>query len=318
MKALPMWVVIMIMCIGMLFGVLVETGIIDIDEIKRRLDFPAFGNTSQVNMADIPAEARDFSVNVIDVGQGDSILVMAGGKSLLIDAGEAEFSDNVIRFIKGQGIERLDYVIATHPHSDHIGGMADVIKTFGADKIIVPKLPDSMVPTTRTYEKFLNAVRDSGGKLTAAKAGNTYELGEANGNKVTITILSPVGKAVYDDLNNYSVSARIDCGSVSWLFTGDLSEAGEKDLIKSGADIDVTAYKVAHHGSSGASTAKFLEKVSPRLCVISCGKGNSYGHPTQAALDRIKVWTDSIYRTDELGTVSVFSDGTKMYVTHTE
>lgn len=307
----------MILCIGLLFAALTESGIVKLDDITDKLDFTAFHDEGSVPPSpNVPEEAKRFSVNVLDVGQGDSILVLADGHSLLIDAGEAEYSDEVISFLKASGVEHLDYIIGTHPHSDHIGGMAKIIRSVGADKIIVPKLPDSMVPTTVTYEKFLNAVKDSGGKLTAAKAGKVYELAEIDGKKVTITILTPVEGKVYDDLNNYSVSARIDYGSISWLFTGDLSEDGEKDLVESGADIDTTAYKVAHHGSSGASCSSFLKEVTPSMAVISCGKDNSYGHPTDAALTRIEKYTDRIYRTDLLGTISVYSDGKKLYITH--
>lgn len=314
-ELLPKSIIIMIICLGAAFGALVESGLITLKDVENGLDVPVFNDSSAVYL---PENARDFSVNVIDVGQGDSILVIAGDKSILIDAAEREAADDIIEFIRSKGIKRLDIVIATHPHSDHIGGMGDVIDKFGADKVIVPRLPDDMVPATKAYERFLTSVENMGGKLTAAKAGAVYELGEAGGFPVTMTVLTPVPEAVYSDLNDYSVTVRIDHGNVSWLLTGDLSEEGEQDLINSGADINVTAYKAGHHGSSSSSGKEFLSRVTPGLCVISCGKDNSYGHPHEETLERLRAYTSSIYRTDELGTISVYSDGEKLYVTHKE
>jgi competence protein ComEC len=193
--------------------------------------------------------------------------------------------------------------------------MAEVVSELGADRIIVPKLPDDMVPTTKVYENFLKAVHNGGMKLTAAKAGQVYDIADIDGTPVKMTVLSPEDGAVFDNLNDYSVCVRIDYSRISWLLSGDLSEDGEKALVNSGRDIDVTAYKVGHHGSATSSTEEFLERVTPRLCVISCGAGNSYGHPTQAALERLRKYTGSIYRTDISSTVSVYSDGEKLYVT---
>ena len=310
-KMLPTALLVMLMCVGICLGALIETGLVSLTGVQQAI---GFAPSETPEGADIPDEAKSFSVHVIDVGQGDSILILAGGKSILIDAGEKEYGKTVVSFIKEKGIEKLDYVIATHPHSDHIGGMAEVISSVGAEKIIVPRLPDNMVPTTRVYENFLKSVKNSGGKLTAAKAGMVYNIAEIDGLPVRMTVLTPCEGAEYDDLNNYSVAVRVDYNRISWLLAGDLSEEGEKDLIKSGADIDVTAYKVSHHGSSSSSSDRFLERVTPRLCVISCGEGNSYGHPHTETMNRLSEYTSSIYRTDIRSTVSVYSDGTKLYV----
>lgn len=158
-KMLPASVIILIICVGICFGALVETGVIKLSDVQNALGFTVFDKPSQSSGGNIPDSAKDFGVFVIDVGQGDSILITTPTKSVLIDAGEKESAAAVTEFIRSKGIIRLDYIIATHPHSDHIGGMADVINEFGADKIIVPKLPDNMVPTTKTYENFLNAVK---------------------------------------------------------------------------------------------------------------------------------------------------------------
>ncbi len=309
-KALPKWFTVMVLCLGVLFGVLIEGGFITLEQVQQALGYKVFDSGS----SSVPESSRSFSVNIIDVGQGDCILIKAADKSILIDSGEREYAPDAANFIRKSGIARLDYVIATHPHSDHIGGMGDIIEEFGADKIIVPRLPDDMTPSTSCYERFLTAVKNSGSRLTAAKAGNVYSICEINGTAVTMTILSPDEGAAFADLNDYSVCVRIDYGKVSWLFTGDLSEEGEEALLKSGQDIDVTAYKVAHHGSSSSSGAAFLNAVTPRLCVISCGSGNSYGHPHDAVMKRLKMHTESIYRTDISSTVAVYSDGEKLYV----
>lgn len=310
-KILPTALLVMIMCVGICLGVLIETGLVSLTGVQQALGFTPAEKAAADN---IPKAAEKFAVHVIDVGQGDSILILAGEKSILIDAGEKEYGQKVVSFIKEKGIARLDYIIATHPHSDHIGGMAEVVSEIGADKIIVPRLPDEMVPTTRIYEKFLRSVKDGGMKLTAAKAGKVYDIAEIDGLPVKMTVLAPAEGAFFEDINDFSVCVRIDYNRISWLFTGDLSEDGEKALLKSGRDIDVTAYKVGHHGSSSSSSEKLLEKVTPRLCVISCGEGNSYGHPHEAAVDRLKEYTEKIYRTDKHSTVSVYSDGEKLYV----
>lgn len=314
--SLPTWIVIMIICVGVCFGALVESGLITLKDVREKLDVLVFDSAENSSVGTLPDNAKKFYVSVIDVGQGDSILIYADGKSALIDAAEREAADDIIKFIRSKGITHLNYVIATHPHADHIGGMGDVINEFGADKVIIPRLPDNMTPITKNYERFLTSVKNDVGKLTAAKAGNSYELAIIDGTPVTMTILTPVDGAAYSDLNDYSAAVRLDYGNVSWLLTGDLSEEGEKDLINSGADIDVTAYKAGHHGSSTSSGEAFLARVTPLICVISCGKDNSYGHPHNAALERMGVYTDKIYRTDRLGTITVYSDGEKMYVTY--
>lgn len=305
-RALP----IAVICVGICLSALVETGFLRLEDISGAFDFPAYGGaqvTEDGSGNAMPQEAKNFSVTFIDVGQGDSVLIRCGGNSLLIDAGEDD--SGVQAFLTREGIGRLDMIIATHPHSDHIGGLPDIITGIGADMIIIPRLSEEMTPSTKVYENFLISVRDSGGKLTAAKAGNVYPLGEAS-----VTILYPLPETASDDLNDWSVCARVDYKDISWLFTGDLSAPGEKALMDSGADIDVTAYKAGHHGSNTSSSEKFLEQVTPSLCVISCGAGNSYGHPSRETLERFSGYTHHIIRTDISGNITVYSEGKKLYV----
>lgn len=309
------WLLIMIAAVGVFIAAAMETGFLHKPEGFDPVGWiSSLFTDSSIDLSGVPDNARGFAVHVIDVGQGDSILICTEEMNILIDGAEKDASDEIIAFIESLKIKHLDMVIATHPHSDHIGGLSTVIDRFGTDKLIVPKLPDDMVPSTKAYESLLKSAKNCGIKLTAAKAGTAYDLGRSGGITATLTILGPLSKSKFDDLNDYSVTARLDYGDVSWLFTGDLSEPGEQALLKSGADLDVTALKVGHHGSRYSSSDPFLEAVSPKICLISCGKDNSYGHPHDQAMKRLRAYTDNIYRTDELGTVSVYSDGDKLYV----
>jgi beta-lactamase superfamily II metal-dependent hydrolase len=253
------------------------------------------------------ASADGLSVYFLDVGQGDSELIVADGRAMLIDAGEPQYGDTVVSDIQKLGITKLDYIIATHPHSDHIGGLPDVMKNFDVDKIIAPKLPDKQVPTTTVYKNFIDEAKKKGYKLTQAKAGDVYDLGDA-----VFTILSPDPGATYDDLNDYSVVIRLVYGKTSWLFTGDAEKPAENAILKSGRTVSADILKVGHHGSANSSTADFLKAVKPQAAVIEVGAGNTYGLPTDAALKRIKVYTSKIYRTDEDGIVVFTSDGQKI------
>ncbi len=290
--------VIFIICVLALTGVCIEKGI-----ISDRNDLPDISPTSAA--AD---ENFDFAVYFLDVGQGDSELIVSGDTAVLIDAGEKEYGNTVVKEIKALGISKLDYIIATHPHSDHIGGLPSVIESFDVGKIIAPKIPDSSVPTSAVYEDFLNAVKGKDKKLTAAEAGKSYSLDGAE-----LIILAPVGSG-YGDLNNYSVVCKIIKGNTSFLFTGDAEKEAEDDLIESGADLSADVLKAGHHGSKYSSTEKFLSEADPSVSVISCGKDNKYGHPSDEALNRLEKYSANIYRTDLGGTITVFSDGEKLYV----
>lgn len=246
-------------------------------------------------------------VHFIDVDQGQCILISSGNQYMLIDAGEKEYSSKVVSYLNSLGVEKLDYVIATHPHSDHIGALSDIIKTFHVDTIIAPVIPDELVPTSDSYYNFLNAVKNNGKGLTKAVAGESYSLGDA-----VFTIVAPI-KSVSDDLNNYSVVCVLRYGNNTALFGGDASKDEENDILESGADIDVDLLNVAHHGSSSSSTEKYLSAVSPEYCVIMCGADNPYGHPNSSTIERLGLFTDNIYRTDFQGTIVCEMDGNGGY-----
>ena len=254
----------------------------------------------------------DLEIHYIDVGQGDCSLIKWEGAAVLIDCGERENAETVLEYLKKQGVEKLDIIIATHPHSDHIGAMGDIISGIDVERVVAPKVSSDMTPTTKTYERFLTALKDKALKLTAAKPGTVYALAgrtaaSAEKQPPKLEILAPV--ADYDDLNDYSVVVRMTYGKTSYLFTGDAETKAEKDILNSGADVSADVLKAGHHGSSTSTSEEFLEAVSPEICVIQCGEGNSYGHPHAEILDRFESRGVKYYRNDSSGTVTVYSDG---------
>ena len=250
-----------------------------------------------------------LEVTFLDVGQGDSILLRTQEQNILIDAGEVEYGQTVVDDLADYGVEELDLVIATHMHSDHMGGMAAVVEALPVDTFVMTALPDSMVPTTRVYENLLTALEESPETaVEAAEPGVVYDLGGG----VTLTILGPLTD--YDDLNLTSVVCRVDAGARSFLFTGDMEREAEQDLLEAGADLDADVLKVGHHGASTSSTEDFLAAVSPAASVIEVGTGNSYGQPTGQTLERLQSY-GPIYRTDLDGAVVVATDGVSLTVT---
>ncbi|MDE6132422.1 MAG: MBL fold metallo-hydrolase, partial [Oscillospiraceae bacterium] len=259
----------------------------------------------------------DLEIHFIDVGQGDCSLIMWEGASMLIDCGEREQAETVLKYLKKQGVKKLDYIIATHPHSDHIGGMGDIISEIEVDKVIAPRVSDSMTPTTKTYERFLQALKDKSLKLTAAKPDTTYTLSSTAASAAEkippkFEVLAPVND--YNDLNNYSVVIRLTYGTTAYLFTGDAEKEAELDILENGAEVDSDVLKVGHHGSSTSSCNDFYEAVSPDICVIQCGNGNSYGHPHKETIDTINSSGAKVFRNDTDGTVIVYSDGNEIFV----
>ena len=240
-----------------------------------------------------------LDVHFIDVGQGDSILAESDGHYMLIDAGENDQAGTVISYLKAEGVTKLDYVIGTHPHSDHIGGLDKVIDTFPVDKVLLPPVEH----TTRTFEDVLDSIASRGLKITKPAPGDSYDLGNAS-----FTILSPV-KDYGNDLNNWSVGIRLTYGDNSFVMCGDAENQAEEDILNSGAVLKADVLKAGHHGSSTSTSNAFLKKVSPSWVVIQCGKGNSYGHPHKETMEKLKKAGCQILRTDEEGTITAFSDG---------
>lgn len=255
-------------------------------------------------------ENSNFQVHYIDVGQGDCSLVVCDGQTLLIDAGENGHETEVINYLRLLGIDKLDYIIATHPHSDHIGGLPEVIEEFGMDNIIMPRLTKEQTPTTKTYTRMLEEIKASGAKVISAKVGSTYTLGEAS-----FEILGPVSDSA-EDLNSMSVVAKVTHGENSFLFTGDAESDEEREIIGAGVDLDADVLKMGHHGSNTSSCKEFLAEVTPEICVIMCGEDNDYGHPHKEPLERLKKYTNEIYRTDLCGDIVISSDGKNLDINY--
>ncbi|MDE4542312.1 ComEC/Rec2 family competence protein [Thermoanaerobacterium sp. R66] len=242
-----------------------------------------------------------LKVYFIDVGQGDSIFIKTpDNKTMLIDAGVPEMGKKVVDYIKSLGVTKIDILVGTHPHEDHIGGMDRVIESFEIGKFYMPRVTTN----TKTFEYVLNAAKNKGLKIDVAKAGVTLDLGPS----VSAEMIAP-NSSKYDDLNEYSAVIKLAYKNTSFLFTGDAGAESEMEMIEKGYDLKSDVLKVGHHGSSTSTTASFLDDVSPKYAVISCGKGNDYGHPHSSTLKKLKARNIPVYRTDECGTIIALSNG---------
>lgn len=243
-----------------------------------------------------------LKVHYIDVGQGDSIFIqLPNGESALIDAGEQEFGETVCQYITSQGEDTIDYLIGTHPHSDHIGGITAVIERFSVGRLYLPDKSH----TTKTFKDMMQAVKEKNIQTVQAKAG-VMMLETGN---LMLKFLSPVSTH-YEEINDYSAVVSLIYGENSFLFTGDATYTVEKQLSETISHYDVL--KVGHHGSNTSSTANFLEKVTPDYAVISCGRGNDYGHPHTQVVNRLERFHSTVYRTDLMGHIVATADGAQI------
>lgn len=237
----------------------------------------------------------------LDVGQGDSCFIeLPNGETMLIDAGTAHSSAYIIDFIKERGHSSIDYVIATHPHADHIGGMPDVFDAFEIKNMYMP----NMSYDSKTYQRMLTSVENEGCGVTYVKAGTSIQ----SIPNVTAEFTAPCGTK-YSNINNGSAVLLLRFGDSSYLFSGDAEELAEYEILSFGKNLDSDVLKVGHHGSETSTSAVYLAAITPVIAVISCGAGNSYGHPSPLTLSRLFNIGASVYRTDTDGTVSVFSNG---------
>ncbi|MEA4960435.1 MAG: ComEC/Rec2 family competence protein [Lutispora sp.] len=243
--------------------------------------------------------ADGMKVHFIDVGQADSILIQSDEATMLIDGGNNADAEAVVDYIKSQNIKKLDYVIGTHPHEDHIGGLDAVIESFDIGAVYMPKA----MSTTKTFEDVLKAISNKGLKVNTPIPGTNINLGSA-----VFTILAPNSER-YESTNNYSIVIKLTNGKNSFLFTGDAESISEKEMLAKGFDLYAEVLKVGHHGSTTSTTKEFLDMVNPRYAIISVGKDNQYGHPHKEILDRLRKKNIIVYRTDESGTIIASSDG---------
>lgn len=256
--------------------------------------------TTETEGTVLTESAGNLEVHFIDVGQGDATLIRQGEHAMLIDAGDNSKGTAVQAYLQSQNIEKLDYVIGTHPDSDHIGGLDVILYKFDWTMVMMPDLEKE----TETYEEVMRVIQDKNQKVTHPTVGETYALGEAE-----FTIVCPQGSDYGDNSNNYSIGLRLKFGENHFLFTGDAEEESEQEMLASGMELSADVLKAAHHGSDTANTEDFLKAVNPRAVVISCGEGNSYGHPRAAVMNELRQMGVDIYRTDEQGTIVAYSDG---------
>lgn len=245
-----------------------------------------------------------LEVHFLDVGQGDSILIQTPGRkeNILIDGGPREAGPAVVKYLKEHGVEKINLLIATHPHEDHIGGLVEVLKDFPVERII----DSGKKHTSSTYRNYI--------KLIAQKQ---IPISQGLGERIVFSpnielhILGPK-KQNYEDLNNFSVVSRLVYGKVAFLFTGDMEKEGERDLA--GEDLKADVLKVGHHGSRSSTSAHFLRQVQPKIAIISLGAHNDYGHPHDITLKKLAKEKIDVYRTDLNGNVTVTTDGSQLNV----
>lgn len=240
-----------------------------------------------------------LKIHYLDVGQGDSTLIESAGHYMLVDAGEREEGPGVVAYLKDQGVKRLDYVIGTHPHSDHIGGLADVLAAFPVDCVLIPEKEH----TTRAYERLLDGIERQGLTVTLPVVGDVYQLGDAS-----FQILAP-NRDYEDDLNNWSMGFRLTYGDNHFVFCGDAKKEAEADICGNGLELSADVLKLSHHGSYSSSSKHFVDRVNPEYVVISCGRDNDYGYPHEVIKKMIASRGLTTYRTDEQGTITAVSDG---------
>lgn len=252
-----------------------------------------------------------LAVHFLDVGQGDcEFIELPDGRCMLIDASEREYSSQIIETIDGFGYSKIDYVVGTHPHTDHIGGLADVIESFAIGEIYMPRASSN----SKTFEYLLNTISDNGLKINTAVSGKSIY----SDDEMCIELLAPVSES-YEDTNNYSAVVKITYGENAFLFTGDAEKPAENEMLDNDYEsLDCDIIKVGHHGSNTSSSIDFLEAVSPCYAVISCGEGNSYGHPHKEPLHRLASVGAEVYRTDLDGTVTIICDGKNGFEVNTE
>lgn len=248
-----------------------------------------------------------LSVHFIDVGQGGCTLITSSFGNILYDCGEYENVENVKYYLYNLNIEKIDYLIASHPHTDHIGGMATIVNNFDVGKFYMPELDDEDIPTSSAYEKLLQALDRKNVESSYMKAGDSFMLGDIN-----CLALAPV-KIIKGNVNCMSIILKVNYKDFSLLLTGDAEVKEETTVLDTDADLKSDILSIAHHGSKSSSSYEFLKAVNPDYAVISCGIDNKYNHPHKETIDKLNNLGIKYYRTDELSDIIFSTDGDKIY-----
>jgi competence protein ComEC len=247
------------------------------------------------------AAPNPLKVHFIDVGQADCILVQTpGGKNMLIDAGNGPDARTIMSYLNSQQAKKIDILVGTHPHEDHIGAMDRVIENYPIGSIYMPKVST----TTKTFRDVLQAVKDKGLKVNSPIPGSTLNLDST----IKVEVLA-LNSTKYEDLNNYSIVLKVTYGKTSFLLTGDAERESEQEMLAKRFNLKADVLKIGHHGSSPSTSPAFWATVAPKYAVISVGKGNDYGHPKPETINRLQKSGITIFRTDYDGTIVATSDG---------
>lgn len=261
--------------------------------------------------ADTGSKQGDLTVYYLDVGQGDSELIfLPDGTTILIDCGEIDFIQTITKALKDYGVKKIDILIATHPHSDHIGCMATVVRNFYIGEVYMPRIADNMTPTLVCYEKLLEAIDKKNIPLHTGKAGTVAY--DKNG--VKLEFFGPK-RSYYERMNDYSIVAKLTYGDTAFLFMGDAEWENLNEVVNGGYDLKCDVLKLGHHGSSDGISDRFMKKARPQYGIISCARDNAYGHPHRETVALLKDYNVTSYRTYEDGSIRAVSDGKTVQVT---
>lgn len=252
------------------------------------------------------AENKSLSVHFIDVGQGDCTLIKTDNGNMLIDTGNSIDGDNICKYLLSHNVRSVDYLVITHPHSDHYGGAVRILDLIEVKNVLMPEIDEKYYKDDEDYIFLLNKISKMKIPVFAARAGDIYKLGEA-----VFTVLSPISEN--ENVNEMSAVIRLDYKDTSFIFMGDAESITEKNLLDSKFNLECDVLKIGHHGSPNASGKEFLKAVHPFVSVISCGYDNEYGHPGENVLYSLKKLDSAILRTDLNGDIVIGSDGEKLY-----
>lgn len=255
------------------------------------------GCVSDSNPTTLPEGSR-FEVHYIDVGQADSALIFCDDKVMLLDGGNASDSSLIYTYLKNRNVSQIDYLICSHPHEDHIGGLPAALSNFGVKSVYAP----SITADSSVYNKFIQKVSQKGLTIQEPACGSGFKFGSSD-----VVFYGPVYAT--NEPNNSSVVLKITYGKTSFLFTGDAEREEEQDILSKGYNLSATVLKVGHHGSGNSTSYPFLREIMPKYAVISVGKNNSYNHPSEDALSRLRDADVQVFRTDMQGDIIAVSDG---------